>query len=175
MKKLPKINKIIIMGLGLFFASCNFDHLNPLPYWNRHQEEADTANRVLPTLTDDGKLPPVAPPPAPAAEAKPAVATATNAASEIPAAAAEKFATICATCHGEDGKANTPAGSALNPKPRNFTDKEWQKKVTDEHIAKVMKEGGAANGLSPLMAPFGAMLTEDEVKGLVLKVRSFGK
>ncbi len=30
------------------------------------------------------------------------------------------YTTNCVTCHGEKGDGNGPAGSALNPKPRNF-------------------------------------------------------
>src|SRR5262245_9902958 len=50
------------------------------------------------------------------------------------------YETYCAACHGNDGKADGPGALALNPKPRNFTDKAWQGKVDDAHIAKVIKE-----------------------------------
>jgi mono/diheme cytochrome c family protein len=63
----------------------------------------------------------------------------------------------------------------MNPKPRNFHDKAWQAKVDDIHIAKVIKEGGAANGLSGTMPPWGAVLSDDDVKGLVAMIRAWGK
>lgn len=47
-----------VMVIGFVFMGCNFDHLDPKPYWEKHQKEAEIANRVLPSLTDDGKLPP---------------------------------------------------------------------------------------------------------------------
>jgi cytochrome c553 len=62
------------------------------------------------------------------------------------------FSTYCATCHGLDGKGKGPAALAMNPKPRNWTDPEWQKTVDDDRLFKVIKEGGATVGLSPLMA-----------------------
>lgn len=72
---------------------------------------------------------------------------------EAVAAAKEKFTTLCATCHGPDGKGDGPASAALDPKPRSFGDAEWQKSVTDEHISKVIVGGGTAVGMSPLMTP----------------------
>ncbi|WP_141734643.1 c-type cytochrome [Oligoflexus tunisiensis] len=81
----------------------------------------------------------------------------------------------CVACHGTDGKADSPAALAMNPKPRNFTDKAWQAKVDDAHIAKVIKEGGASVGLSPTMAPWGAVINDEELKNVVAYVRHFGQ
>lgn len=67
--------------------------------------------------------------------------------------AKEYFGTYCSTCHGKEGMGDGPAGKALNPKPRNFHDAEWRKKATWERVHTVIKKGGAAAGLSPLMAP----------------------
>ena len=85
----------------------------------------------------------------------------------------EKYANYCASCHGSSGKADGSAGLALNPRPRNFTDKAWQDKTTDERILTVVKNGGASVGLSSAMAPWGAILSEDDIKQLIQKIRSF--
>jgi len=90
-------------------------------------------------------------------------------------AAKTSYTTYCASCHGADGAANSPTAMALNPKPRDFTDKSWQKSVDDAHITKVIKEGGAAVGLSATMAPWGAVLSDDDIKGLVSYVRKLGE
>ena len=45
----------------------------------------------------------------------------------------------------------------MNPKPRAFTDAVRQDLVDDAHIAKVIKEGGAAVGLSVTMAPWARL------------------
>jgi len=37
------------------------------------------------------------------------------------------YSTVCAACHGPEGKGDGPAGIALNPKPRNFHDQEGWK------------------------------------------------
>jgi mono/diheme cytochrome c family protein len=69
-----------------------------------------------------------------------------------PAAEARKmFRTICASCHGTDGKGDGPGAAALNPKPRNYSDAAWQSSVTDEDIKKTILMGGAAVGKSAAM------------------------
>ena len=84
------------------------------------------------------------------------------------------YETYCVACHGIDGKAEG-AALAMNPRPRVLVDKAWQAKVTDEHIYKVIKEGGTAVGLNAAMAPWGAVVSDEEIKNLVLYVRHFGK
>ena len=85
------------------------------------------------------------------------------------------FATRCATCHGQDGKGAGPASAALNPKPRDYTNQEWQKSVTDDHIKKTIVEGGASVGKSPLMVPNPDLANQPEVvDGLVHIIRNFG-
>ena len=89
--------------------------------------------------------------------------------------AREVFNSRCATCHGTEGKGNGPAAAALNPKPRNYTDKSWQKTVTDDQIKKTITMGGAAVGKSPIM-PASPDLESNEatLDGLVAIVRQFG-
>jgi mono/diheme cytochrome c family protein len=81
----------------------------------------------------------------------------------------------CAACHGTEGKGNGPASAALNPKPRNYTDKAWQSAVSDEQLRKTITLGGAAVGKSPIM-PASPDLDEkpEVVEGLVKIVRKFG-
>ena len=57
----------------------------------------------------------------------------------------------CAPCHGAYGAGSGPAGAALDPQPRNFHEGKWQRAAADEHIKKVILEGGPAHGLSPAM------------------------
>lgn len=90
------------------------------------------------------------------------------------AAGKAKYDMFCQSCHGATGKGDGPAGAALNPKPRSFGDAEWQKKVTDEHLTKVIRDGGPAVGMSPLMPPWGAALKGDDLANVVAYVRSLG-
>ncbi len=85
------------------------------------------------------------------------------------------FQTLCSTCHGTDGKGDGAAAASLNPKPRNYTDKAWQAKVTDDDIRYIILNGGAAVGKSPAM-PAQTQLRNSPgvVDELVKIVRSFG-
>jgi len=86
------------------------------------------------------------------------------------------FVERCAACHGPDGTGNGPASAALVPKPRNYHDKAWQAKVTDEDIKKTIVYGGAAVGKSPNMVSNPDLDSKPEVvDGLVKIIREFGK
>ena len=61
------------------------------------------------------------------------------------------------------------------PKPRNFSNADWQKSVTDGHIEKIILGGGPSVGKSVLMPPNPDLATKpDVVKALRAKVRSLG-
>ncbi len=82
----------------------------------------------------------------------------------------------CTPCHGPTGHGDGPASASLNPKPRNWTDKEWQKIASDEEIEKAITYGGAAVGKSAAMPANPDLQSKPEVvKALRMTVRSFGK
>ena len=83
------------------------------------------------------------------------------------------FNTYCVACHGPTGEGNGPAGGALNPPPRNFTDASIMHTLSDEHLIKVITEGGASVGKSPLMPPWGASLKPNEIRDVAAYVRAF--
>jgi mono/diheme cytochrome c family protein len=90
--------------------------------------------------------------------------------------AQEIFSTRCSVCHGTSGKGDGPGAAALNPKPRNFTDTEWQKTVNDEYIEKIIQYGGIAVGKSPMMPgnpDLGAK--PDVIKGIRATVRALAQ
>jgi mono/diheme cytochrome c family protein len=90
--------------------------------------------------------------------------------------ARQVFADRCALCHGATGKGDAPAAAAMNPKPRDYTDATWQASVTDDYLKKVIIEGGAAVGKSPMMTPNSDLASKPEVvDGLVAIIRSFKK
>ena len=100
-------------------------------------------------------------------------------AGDIPAAAVQEADGVwqmrCTTCHGAGGTGDGAAAAALTPKPRNFTLADWQKSVTDEHIEKVIVEGGQAVGLSMMMTANPDLASKpDVVKALRAHVRSLG-
>ena len=78
----------------------------------------------------------------------------------------------CSACHGESGKGDGPAAVALNPKPRNYTDCAVMGKKSDAELFKVIKEGGPAVGLSPLMVAWGTQLSDKEIWDIIAFIRS---
>jgi mono/diheme cytochrome c family protein len=85
------------------------------------------------------------------------------------------YGQFCATCHGQSGKGDGAAAAALNPKPRDHTDKEYMSKLSDDDMLKVIKNGGASVGKSPLMPPWGASLKDDQIQDIIASVRTLSK
>jgi cytochrome c553 len=88
------------------------------------------------------------------------------------------FKMLCVACHGEKGDGNGPAGAALNPKPTNFTDPANSERLKPEYVYNVVKNGGAANGRSPLMVAWSGVLKDDQLRDVaayVLKFKPAGK
>lgn len=83
----------------------------------------------------------------------------------------EIFQSTCATCHGPEGKGDGPASAALDPKPRNLSDSAYVSALSDEHIFKVVNEGGASVGKSPMMAAWGGILSQDDIWNVIAYIR----
>jgi mono/diheme cytochrome c family protein len=151
------------LAFGMVLSACKSctEQHDPRPAQERFKQEETNANQAMETLNPDGSVP-----------APKAVASSGGASGGV---GQEKYNQFCVACHGNDGAANGPGALAMNPKPRNFTDAKWQASVDDAHITKVIKEGGAAVGLSPTMAPWGAALNDAEIAEVVKYVRSFKK
>ncbi len=94
----------------------------------------------------------------------------------VPASAfadgASDFAAMCSACHGATGAGDGAAASALPVTPADFTVASFWATRTDESVANVIKNGGAAAGLSPLMAPFGAALDDARISQIVAYIRT---
>ena len=73
------------------------------------------------------------------------------------------FGDRCAVCHGANGDGNGPGAANLNPKPKDFRDRKWQRSVTDEIISKAIVYGGPAVGLSAAMAANPDLETQPQV------------
>jgi cytochrome c553 len=83
------------------------------------------------------------------------------------------FKTFCNSCHGDKGDGQGPAGAALDPKPTNFTDPANSARLTDEWVYKMVKDGGAANGRSPLMVAWNASLNDEQIRDVSAYVLKF--
>lgn len=142
-----------LLGFALFSIGCNEQH-DPSGHWQRIEAESTTANRAPVKLTDQGTIP-----------------GATDTKIDI----SQKYSMFCASCHGATGAGDGAGGAALAVKPRDLTDKKWQSSVDDKQIELVIAKGGPAAGLDAAMAPWGALLSPEELQLMVQHVRSFGK
>ncbi|HUL54502.1 MAG TPA: c-type cytochrome [Opitutaceae bacterium] len=79
------------------------------------------------------------------------------------------FADNCASCHGADGKARTPAGRKVHAKDLSLS------QLTDEGIVRQIREGFRDSHGQPAMPPFKERLSDEEIKALVPMVKSFRK
>jgi cytochrome c553 len=92
------------------------------------------------------------------------------------AAADTTFKTVCAVCHGAEGKGDAPAAAGFPVKPKDLSDTAWQASVDDAYLSKIITEGGAAVGKSPLMTGAPDLKAKPEVlAALVAKIRGFSK
>jgi mono/diheme cytochrome c family protein len=150
-----------VVFVSLFLGAC-LEQYDPKPANDQFNREWENSVRPVEKIEAAGTT-------APGGDA------AAGSAGDGLAEAKAEYATVCATCHGAEGGGDGVAGAALTPKPRNFHDAAWQASVDDARIIKVMKEGGAAVGLSPLMAPLGAGYSDAKMAGMVQLIRSFKK
>ena len=83
-----------------------------------------------------------------------------------PARAAEDgkalFAQKCASCHGPDGKGQTPMGKKLGAKDLT--------KEQNEPVAELVKD--IENGKPPKMLPYKGKLTPEQIKALAEYVKA---
>ncbi len=96
-------------------------------------------------------------------EAAPDEAEAADPPSPARAEAIAYFKKTCVLCHGEKGHGDGPGAANLNPKPRSYNDPKWLAQAKIEKIMKVILEGGASIGKSPLMPPNPVLKDKPEV------------
>lgn len=85
------------------------------------------------------------------------------------------YALNCASCHGAEGRGDGPAGVALVPPPTNHVDGGYMNALSNEHLYKVVAEGGPAVGKSVSMAPWGAVLGEAKVWDVIAHMRQISE
>lgn len=79
----------------------------------------------------------------------------------------EVYNNTCSSCHGPGGKGDGVAAAALDPKPRDLSDPEYVSGLSNEHLVKVISEGGAAVGKSPLMPAWAGVLQPEDITNVV--------
>lgn len=83
-------------------------------------------------------------------------------------AATALFGSMCASCHGEEGRGDGPARPPAAQVP-DFRDATWQAEHTDEQLATSVRDGRGG-----FMPGFGTRLSPEGVAALVRHVRRLG-
>lgn len=86
------------------------------------------------------------------------------------AAGKDIYATNCASCHGDAGAGDGPAGSALDPKPAALN--ALGSEITDNFLFWRISEGGAMEPFNSSMPAFKGVLTEEQIWQTVHFIRS---
>ncbi len=79
------------------------------------------------------------------------------------------FLANCASCHGPDGRARTPAARKLGVKDLT------QSQLPDAEIRRQIIEGRLDKAGKPLMPAYGEKLTGEQITALIATVKSFRK
>jgi mono/diheme cytochrome c family protein len=78
------------------------------------------------------------------------------------------YSNYCVTCHGFNADGNGRAARLYNPRPANLRTSD----KNDAYMGLIIRMGGEAMGRSPFMPPWGAELTDEQMKDLVTYLRS---
>lgn len=82
------------------------------------------------------------------------------------AEAKHHYDSVCAKCHGRDGKGGVPSAEG-QPAPRDFRDPAFHASRSDGDLTQAIRKGKGP------MPPFGAMFDDAQTANLVLYIRSF--
>jgi len=79
----------------------------------------------------------------------------------------------CAVCHGPGGRGDGPNAAFLeDDRPRDLTDARYLGALSDDHLARVIREGGQALRGSRFMPPWGRTLSPSQMRALVAYIRT---
>ncbi|HEY7709469.1 MAG TPA: c-type cytochrome [Candidatus Entotheonella sp.] len=77
----------------------------------------------------------------------------------------------CVSCHGADGRGGNMA-RMLPVTPRNLADRSYMQTRSADQLFAIVKQGGAAQGLSNAMPGFAQQLTDDQIHATVAYLRT---
>jgi len=123
---------VVIIGIGFIYLS-NLDNIarqnvTPIP--------PDTTQVTDLPVVEPRTIPPVN------------IIEVSKSTPELLAQGKENYTTICASCHGEQGLGDGPAGISLNPLPRNFTNKDgWKNGPKLSQIYQTLEAGIPGSGM----------------------------
>ncbi len=127
---------------------------------------------LLAAVTAAWRLTPRAQPPAQPSDAVPSQPSSL---SRVEETGKRLYVAICAYCHGVGGDGFGLNAPNLAVPPRDHTDAAYITSRTDEQLFAVIKYGGATQGKSALMPPWGGRLSDREITALLAYLRSLAR
>ena len=85
---------------------------------------------------------------------------------------AQQYAALCATCHGDGGMGDGPAGAALNPAPSAVA--HTSQMMGDDYLYWRISEGGAMDPFNSSMIAWKSSISEEQRWDLVNYMRALG-
>ena len=89
-----------------------------------------------------------------------------------PQRGAELHRQHCAECHGADGRAEVVV-MHMDVPPKDQTDADYMRTLTDEFLYLAICRGGAAVGRHFIMPAWAGTLSDQDIRDLVARVREF--
>jgi len=89
--------------------------------------------------------------------------------------ASDNYKAYCVQCHGMEGNGKGVNIPDMSVQPRDHTDTKAMSTRSDDSLFKVIKEGGLSISKSVLMPTWGGTLSDEEIKDLVLYLRTLCK
>ena len=160
MSAIQRITSLAAVGIGLalFGFGCG------------EQSEAPAPAKQAPAKpAADQPAQPAAKAPAPKPDAAPAESEDVAA---DPVAGKADYQIFCASCHGPTGDGDGPVAQALDPKPARHSDGNYMNSLKDDYLFQVIKFGGASVGKSPMMAPVGGSLSDQQIRNVIAFIRT---
>jgi len=78
----------------------------------------------------------------------------------------------CAGCHGYDGKAEVVV-MHMDTMPKDQSDAQYMKTLPDPYLYLAICTGGTNVGKNLIMAPWGGILSDQDIRDLIAWVRTF--
>lgn len=80
----------------------------------------------------------------------------------------------CQVCHGNEGRGGGPASKNFDPRPRDLTDAQYMRGLSDDYLFRIIKMGGGLFG-KPNMPAWGGLLKDEEIRDLIAHLRTLSK
>ena len=82
---------------------------------------------------------------------------------------------MCAGCHGTEGNGQEGTKSGFVPRIGTLANKVYMASVPDDYLVMIVKKGGDFMGKIATMPAWEKRLTDEEIRGLVVHMRTFTK